>query len=184
MYSDSGLLHPRQKIIWRATHESFAFLSLVFCWMKLKVRAGHKYLSCVNKCSKAYSKKNRAMLGHTSVSTGWWVIFENILYRAAKQDLDHSGHETGIIKKTKWNETCQFWIFQSNCTKLIFLKFFWIHLAELFLIHFGDLSTALDMLWELKIELKYLICHKQGPSSENMYTSLLSAHCTTSSCQF
>ena len=35
-----------------------------------------------------------------------------------------------------------------------------------------------------KIELKYLICHKQGPSLENMYTSLLSAHnCTISSCE-
>ena len=34
-----------------------------------------------------------------------------------------------------------------------------------------------------EIELKYLICHKQRPSLENMYTSLLSAHCTTSSCQ-
>ena len=34
-----------------------------------------------------------------------------------------------------------------------------------------------------KIELKCLICHKQGPSLGNMYTSLLSAHCTTSLCQ-
>ena len=32
-----------------------------------------------------------------------------------------------------------------------------------------------------KIELKYLICHKQRPSLENIYTSLLSARCTTSS---
>ena len=28
-----------------------------------------------------------------------------------------------------------------------------------------------------KIELKYLICHKQGYSAENLYTLLLSAHC-------
>ena len=151
MNSESGLIHPRHKVIWRATHESFAFLSAVFSWMKLKVRPRHKYLSCINKCSKAYSIKNRAMLGHTSVSVGWWVLLENIFYRAAKQDLDHSGHETSIIKKTKWNETWDFRIFQSKCTKLIFLKFFWIHLAELFLIHFGDLSTTLDMLWETKL---------------------------------
>ena len=31
-----------------------------------------------------------------------------------------------------------------------------------------------------KLELKYLICRKQGPSLENMYTSLLSAYCTSS----
>ena len=34
-----------------------------------------------------------------------------------------------------------------------------------------------------KIELKYLVCHKKGPSLEKMHMSLLSAHCTTSSCQ-
>ena len=70
--------------------------------MKSKVRPGHKYLPGANKFSKAYSeKKNGTTLGRGSLSADWWVMFENILYRVAKQDLDHFGREASIIKETK-----------------------------------------------------------------------------------
>ena len=79
---------------------------------------------------------------YCKLSVGWWVIFENILYRVAKKDLDHSGHKTSIIKETKkiWNLPVL-----NNSQQLyqiMLLKFFWIRLAEPFLIHFGDLPAA------------------------------------------
>ena len=79
---------------------------------------------------------------YLKLSVGWWVIFENILYRLAKKNLDHSGHKTSIIKETKkiWNLPVL-----NNSQQLyqiMLLKFFWIRLAGLFLIHFGDLPAA------------------------------------------
>ena len=50
-------------------------------------------------------EKNGVVLGRASLSAGWWVIFEHILYRVAKQDLNHSSYERSTLKEAKnvWN---------------------------------------------------------------------------------
>ena len=51
--------------------------------------------------SLAHLWKNGVVLGRASLSAVQWVIFENILHRVTKQDMNHYGHKRSMIKETK-----------------------------------------------------------------------------------
>ena len=51
--------------------------------------------------SLAHLWKNGVVLGRASLSAVQWVIFENILHRVTKQDMNHYGHEGSMINEIK-----------------------------------------------------------------------------------